>query len=86
VLLLCSTLAAGFGLAGAAANALRRPAGWRLFRRALRVSLFGTQFFRFHDVQVAGIAGLALNLALLGAVEFMIRRGAPAPRATPPGG
>jgi hypothetical protein len=83
-LLLCSALAAGFGLAGAAANALRRPRGWRLFRHALRVSLFGTQFFRFHDVQVAGVAGLGLNLALLGAVEFMIRRAGARPAPPPP--
>uniref|UniRef100_A0A832I6I6 Uncharacterized protein n=1 Tax=Eiseniibacteriota bacterium TaxID=2212470 RepID=A0A832I6I6_UNCEI len=78
----CSAVAAAFGLAGAWRHAAGRPRPWAPLRRGLLVSLLGTQFLRFHDVQVAAVAGLAANLALLGAVEFMMRRGA-APAGPP---
>jgi hypothetical protein len=72
--LACAAVAGGHGLTGAAGRLLGRGDAWRHFRRALLVTLFGTQFFRFHDAQFAALAGLAANLALLAAVESARRR------------
>jgi hypothetical protein len=58
-----------------------RAAALRTFRLALLVSLFVTQVLAFHDEQLAGLPGLATNLALLAAVEWLLHRQARTPGA-----
>lgn len=70
---LATSLAAGACVVVGAVRLRRsRLRAWRTYRLALLVSLFGTQFFVFYDAQLAGVLGLALNLALLASVEYLI--------------
>ncbi len=47
---------------------------YRLFRLSLFVAIFLTQFFIFYRAQLSGVFGLALNLAALGAVQYLLDR------------
>lgn len=50
-----------------------RVKAYRIFKNALLINIFVTQFFAFYRLQFAAVSGLFLNLALLGAVNYLIR-------------
>ena len=59
-----------------------RVRSYRWFRRALRVTVFGTQFLVFYDDELTGLLGLAVNIILLAVIEYLIRE----EQARPPSG
>lgn len=58
-----------------------RNAAYRLFRRAVRVTVFVTQFFVFYHAQMAGAVWLGLNMIALGVLDFLISREEKGPAA-----
>jgi hypothetical protein len=51
-----------------------RLTAFRWFVRGVLVWILITQVFVFYDSQLAGLTGLALDLALYGALRYAIRR------------
>jgi hypothetical protein len=60
-----SLVAAGFALAGAIKLRSSRPQALELFRRAVLVNLFLTEFFIFSRLQLQALPSFMLNLGLL---------------------
>jgi hypothetical protein len=62
------------GLVAAGVVALRRSRvfAYQWFRRAMLVSIFLSQVFSFYSEQLLAIVGLAINLLLLGALNYTI--------------
>jgi glycerol uptake facilitator-like aquaporin len=72
---LVSSLVAGFFvMRGMFRLGRSRERAYADFRRALLVSIFVTQFFVFYRRQLAGLTGLAVNLPLLGATNYLLAR------------
>jgi hypothetical protein len=70
--LVSSVVAAGFALAGAIQLRNSRPKALELFRRAVLINLFLTEFFIFSRLQLQAIPSFVLNLALLLLVTYSI--------------
>ncbi len=51
-----------------------RLVAYQMFKRALLISIFITQFFLFYKEQLTAIFGLTVNILVLIAVEYMITR------------
>lgn len=73
-LLLANAIAGALLLLGLLSFRRSTIAALEWFRRAALVSLLMVQPISFYDEQLAAIVGLALNLALLSALEFAISR------------
>jgi hypothetical protein len=67
-LLVSAAVSAGFALVGLAVVARNRARGYRLFRRAVLISLLVTQFFVFRLEEWAATTGLVVDLLLLGLI------------------
>jgi hypothetical protein len=78
-----TVLATGMVLLGVARLHYSRLGAYYWFKRALLVSIFLTEFFAFYTQQLGAITGLAIDLVLLVALDYMIGEerasGAPPP-------
>lgn len=79
-LLVSATVSTGLALAGLLVVRRRRAAGYRLFRRAVLVSLLVTQVFVFRLDEWAATAGLVVDLVVLGLVVAELTQMAEAER------
>lgn len=68
--LVSSVVAAGFALAGAIKLRKSRSDAFELFRRAVVINLFLTEFFIFSRLQLGAVPGFMLNLGLLALVSY----------------
>jgi hypothetical protein len=85
-LLLGAAVSTGFAVVGLVVVRRDRAAGYRLFRRAVLVSLLVTQVFVFRLQEWAATAGLLLDLAVLGLVAAELNQLAEAEAASAPQG
>lgn len=69
---LSAIVAAVVAILGMVAATRSRILGYRLFRDAVLVSIFLTQFFDFYDNQFRALTGLVFNLLVLFVLEYMI--------------
>ncbi len=69
---LSSMLAAIVAIFGMVVMTRSRISGYRLFRDAVLISIFLTQFFDFYDNQFRALTGLVFNLLVLLVLEYMI--------------
>ena len=68
-----STVAASvMVIVGAVRLRSSRLAAYHWFKRAVLIAIFFSQFFSFYARQLAAISGLALDILLLAAIEYMI--------------
>jgi hypothetical protein len=69
---LSSFASAIFVLAGMVSLRKSRLTAFRMFERAILISIFFTQVFVFYEEQFSGLVGLAIDLLILIALGFMI--------------
>ncbi len=69
---LSSFASAIFVLIGMALLRKSRLTAFRMFERAILISIFFTQVFVFYEEQFSGLVGLAIDLLILIALSFMI--------------
>jgi len=70
--ILSSTIGAILVIAGIIKLRHNRHAAYLLFKKSLLISIFLTQVFAFYDLQLVALAGLASNIALLIALNYII--------------
>lgn len=80
---ICSTVSAVLAAAGVVRLRWSRIGGYRLFRLSMLVSIFFTQVFAFVNAQLAGLIDLGIDIALLGALNFMIAEERSLPHTSP---
>jgi hypothetical protein len=71
--LAASAVAAALALAGVARLPSSRPAAYHWFKRSVLVSILFVEVFAFFELGLAALGGLALDLALLWALNFALR-------------
>ena len=64
--------ASGMVIFGAIRLRTSRLTAYQWFKRAVLVAIFFSQFFSFYARQLAAISGLAIDILLLAAIEYMI--------------
>ena len=70
--LIASAVAGGFAIVGAFRIVDNRLEAFELFRRAVLINLFLTEFFIFARIQLAAIPGFLVNLGLFLALRYAI--------------